>query len=113
MTQAYVTGAQSVGGMIATAKHFILNNQETDRMRVSSEVEDYVLHELYLPPFEAAVNAGVLAVMCSYNKVNGVHACESEYTIQQVLREQLGFKGYVMSDWFATHSTFHAQHAGE
>ena len=113
LAEAYVRGAQSVEGMIATAKHYILNNQETNRMRISSNIEDYVLHELYVPPFEAAVNAGVLAVMCSYNKVNGVHACENKYTLQTVLREQLGFQGFVMSDWFATHSIIGSQSAGK
>ena len=59
---------------------------------------------MYYPPFEAAIKAGVGAVMCSYNKVNGVWACENDELLNKHLRGLLGFKGYVMSDWGATHS---------
>lgn len=65
LARASVEGIQSVPGMIATAKHFIANSQETNRMLVSSNIGDEVLHEMYLPAFAAAVESGVLAVMCS------------------------------------------------
>jgi hypothetical protein len=83
--------------VIATAKHFILNNQEWARGNVSADVDERTLMELYMPPFAAAVEAGVGAVMCGYNRVNGVQACQSNWTIATQLRGHLGFKGFVMS----------------
>src|ERR1019366_5805676 len=65
---------------------------------------EQALHEIYLPPFEAAIKAGVASVMCSYNHVNGPHACGSRDLLTGILRDELGFKGFVVSDWGATHS---------
>ncbi|KAI8381025.1 glycoside hydrolase superfamily [Radiomyces spectabilis] len=99
-----IQGIQSEGVM-ATAKHIIGNEQETNRNEASSDIDDRTMHEIYLWPFARSVEAGVASVMCSYNKVNGVYACESEYVLNQLLKGELGFKGFVQSDWSATHST--------
>ncbi|GBG34762.1 Beta-glucosidase cel3A [Hondaea fermentalgiana] len=112
LSAAAVRGIQSVPGMIATAKHFALNNQETNRFTVSAEVDDVTLHEVYLAPFEAAVRAGVLSIMCSYNLVHGVHACEQGSLLGKTLREDWGFDGFVVSDWLATHSVRASMDAG-
>ncbi|HEY3633222.1 MAG TPA: glycoside hydrolase family 3 C-terminal domain-containing protein, partial [Jatrophihabitantaceae bacterium] len=101
---ADITGIQSQG-MIATAKHFAVNNQETDRDTVNVNVGEQALHEIELPGFAAAVKAGAGAIMCAYNQVNGAPSCGNTELLQTVLREQLHFTGWVMSDWSATHST--------
>ena len=102
LTGAYVEGVQSAG-VAATAKHFVLNSQETNRNSESSDASDRTLWEVYYPPFEAAVRAGAAAVMCGYNKVNGTHACGDAHILIDHLREQMGFEGFVMSDWWAVH----------
>jgi beta-glucosidase len=110
----FLTGTMAVAeiraiqrhGVIAMAKHFIANEQETNRTTVNETIADRVLHELYLLPFEMAVTDGeVAAVMCSYNSVNGPHACEDRHHLTDVLRGQWGFSGYVQSDFFAVHNT--------
>lgn len=105
-----VKGIQSQG-IIANAKHFINNEIETDRMTVSADVSERTRFQLYYPPFQAAIDAGVLSVMCSYNRVNGDHACQNNETLED-LRDELGFTGWVLSDWFATHSTVTSVRAG-
>lgn len=100
-------------GIIAMVKHFAANNQETNRGNIDAVVSERVLHELYYPPFEAAVKrAGVASVMCSYNKLNGAHACQNEPLLEGVLRGEWGFRGFVQSDFGATHSTVDSVHAG-
>ncbi|MFF8831586.1 beta-glucosidase [Streptomyces sp. NPDC015131] len=99
-------------GLIATVKHFALNNQEKDRTTVDVRIGEQALHETELRGFEAAVAAGTGAVMGAYNKVDGLHACENPDLLTGVLREQWGFDGWVMSDWDATHSTAPALTAG-
>jgi beta-glucosidase len=99
-----VIGMQSTG-ILACAKHYICNEQETNRGSCSSEVDDRTLHEIYLPAFKACVQAGVGSVMGAYNKVNGTYSCENAYTINSILYNELGYTGFVMSDWGATHST--------
>ncbi|KAJ4422915.1 glycoside hydrolase 3 [Gnomoniopsis sp. IMI 355080] len=99
-----IIGMQS-SGVQATAKHYILNEQEKNRETMSGTVDDRSMHELYLWPFADAVQSGVAAVMCSYNKINGTWACENEGSLNNLLKTELGFKGYVMSDWNAQHST--------
>lgn len=109
----YLTGvamAETIQGMQgagvqACAKHFILNEQELNRETMSSSVDDRTMHELYLWPFADAVKAGVASVMCSYNKVNGTWACENKSILNNLLKDELGFRGYVMSDWNAQHTT--------
>jgi len=92
-------------GVLAVAKHFAFNEQETNRNEESSEIDAGTAWNLYYPPFEAAVKAGVGAMMCSYNKVNGEHACGNGQLLRGDLRETMKFHGWVMSDWMATHSS--------
>ncbi|MEV7523782.1 glycoside hydrolase family 3 C-terminal domain-containing protein [Streptomyces sp. NPDC091371] len=99
-------------GLIATVKHFALNNQERGRDTVDVIAAEQTLHETELRGFEAAVTAGAGAVMGAYNKVNGVYACESKPLLDELLREAWGFDGWVMSDWDAAHSTVAAIGAG-
>lgn len=105
-----VQGIQSQG-VIANAKHFINNEIEEERQTVDAVVSERVQWEIYYPVFQAAVDAGVLSVMCAYNRVNSVHACENPTTLR-ALKETMGFQGWVMSDWMATHSTAGSLNAG-
>ncbi|KAI0187803.1 glycoside hydrolase family 3 protein [Astrocystis sublimbata] len=106
-----IEGMQGAG-IQANAKHFILNEQELNRDTISSTVDDRTMHELYLWPFADAVHANVASVMCSYNKINGTWACENDGTMNKLLKQELGFKGYVMTDWNAQHSTQQAANTG-
>ena len=110
LSAADVVGMQSQK-VVATAKHFVGNEQETNRMGVDSQIDERALHEIYYAPFEAAVNAGVGAVMCSYNRLNGSYACENSASLAD-LKVGMGFMGFVMSDWGATHSTVEAANRG-
>lgn len=111
MVAAEIEGIQGEG-LIATVKHYAMNNQEQDRMSVDVRVDEQTMHELELRGFEAAVVARTGAVMGAYNKVNGTFACENRTLLTDVLREQWGFEGWVMTDWFAAHSTVAAITAG-
>ncbi|MGA3080187.1 MAG: glycoside hydrolase family 3 C-terminal domain-containing protein [Terracidiphilus sp.] len=103
MVVPYVEGVQSQG-VIATVKHYALNNQEYNRHNVSVDVDERTMREIYLPAFEAAVTqAHVDAVMNSYNLVNGVHATENNFLNLKVLKGDWGFQGILMSDWDATY----------
>jgi len=104
MTAGEVQGIQSQGA-IATVKHYAENNQEDNRMGVDVNVDEQTLRQIELPPFQAAVDAGVGAVMCAYNSVNGQHACSHNELLNNILKTQWGFQGWVMSDWGATHAT--------
>lgn len=84
---------------MANAKHWVENNQETNRDIASSNVDERTRHEMYYVPFQGAVEAGVGSFMCSYNKINDVWACENPETLNTDLKGHLGFKGFVMSDW--------------
>ncbi|CAE6464710.1 unnamed protein product [Rhizoctonia solani] len=104
-------------GVVATSKHYALYEQETNRnpytppslmlpgaahpLPISSDVDDATFHETYLPSFVEAIRAGTGSIMCSYNRVNGSHACEDDVTLNQILKGELNYQGYVMSDWFA------------
>lgn len=102
---AYIQGVQSQH-VIATVKHFDANNQETNRATVDEIISPRALAEIYQPAFDAAVNqGGAGAVMCSYNQVNGAYACQNGPLLRTDLDGTMGFKGFVMSDWGATHST--------
>jgi beta-glucosidase len=101
-------------GVIAMAKHFAANEQETNRMnQLQTTVDRRVLHELYLLPFEMAVKDGrVASVMCAYNFVNGFQSCENRHLLTEILRDQWGFDGYVQTDFFAAKSTAASMRAG-
>ncbi|GMH69733.1 hypothetical protein TrST_g3798 [Triparma strigata] len=90
--------------ILANAKHWVNNNQETNRGSMSSNVDERTRYEMYYPPFQAAIDAGVGSFMCSYNKINHVYSCENPETLLTDLKGNMGFEGYVMSDWGATHS---------
>jgi beta-glucosidase len=98
ITENYVVGMQNTGTM-STVKHFIANNNEHRRRLTDVIIDNRTLHEIYLPAFKAAVDAGVISVMTSYNMVNGEYTAESKSLVDGVLRKELGFKGLVMSDW--------------
>ena len=109
---AVIQGIQSQH-VVATVKHYALNDQETNRMTDSSDADERTMQEIHLPAYEAAVRQGhVGSVMCSYNKVGGVYSCEQPYLLTTVLKKQFGFTGWVMSDWGGTHSTVKAANAG-
>ncbi len=101
----YINGVQD-RGIAACVKHFALNNQETNRGGVNVIVDDRALREIYLLPFEAAVReANVFAVMAAYNKYAGDWGSENHILLNQILKKEWGFEGFVMSDWGGTHST--------
>jgi len=108
---AYVRGLQA-GGVAATVKHFVANDSETDRWNVDAQVDERALRERYLAAFEPVVReAGVWAVMAAYNSVNGTTATEHPM-LKAVLKDEWGFDGVVMSDWYAARSTEPAANAG-
>ncbi|KAI9146730.1 putative beta-glucosidase G [Paramyrothecium foliicola] len=118
---ASVSGVQSVG-VQACSKHYIGNEQETQRTSsidsdgtvinaLSSNIDDRTLHELYLWPFADAVKAGTASIMCAYNRVNGNYSCANPRLLE-ILKDELGFQGYVVSDWSATHDTIPFANAG-
>src|SRR3954452_10945709 len=126
MAVQWIKGAQSQG-VIGDIKHFAANNQEGqspaantggpgqplgppptsgNRMTVNSVIDERTLREIYLPQFEAAVKeANVGSVMCSYNRLNGQYACENKHLLEDVLKREWGFKGYVLADYGAAHNT--------
>ncbi|KAJ6617970.1 beta-glucosidase [Mycena sp. CBHHK59/15] len=96
------------GGVQACAKHLINNEQEHFRMQESSDVDDRTQHEIYAHPFLRSIMAGVASIMCSYNLINGTYACENDKIMNDIIKREFGFQGYIMSDWSATHSTISA-----
>ena len=99
--------------VIATVKHYALNNHEVNRMTVSSDVDERTLREIYTPAFEASVRHGHAgSVMCSYNRIHSIYACENRAMLTGILKKRLRFDGFVMSDWGGTHSTVKAAKAG-
>ncbi|KAJ3576436.1 hypothetical protein NPX13_g3703 [Xylaria arbuscula] len=112
MASQVIQGIQSKG-VSATIKHFVANEQETDRMTVDETISERALREIYLRPFEIAIKeAKPWAVMTSYNSVNGEHADRNTFLLQTVLRGEWGFKGLVMSDWDGTSSIVESINAG-
>lgn len=108
MAVAEIRGIQSEGP-IADANMYVTMNQESNRFKEDSIVDERTLHEIYLPPFEAAIQrGGVGTVMCAYVKTNGMYSCENSELLNDILRTQLHFDGWIMSDWGATHSTIAA-----
>ncbi|MGH9604862.1 MAG: beta-glucosidase family protein [Terracidiphilus sp.] len=108
----YIEGVQSEG-VVATVKHYALNNEEYNRHNSSSDVDERTMREIYLPAYEAAVTkAHVDAVMDSYNEVNGVHSTQNPFLNLKVLKGDWGFKGILMSDWDATYNGVAAANNG-
>ncbi|KAJ3580052.1 hypothetical protein NPX13_g512 [Xylaria arbuscula] len=118
---ATIEGMQS-NGIQAVAKHYIGNEQETQRTNstlngsrveaISSNIDDRTLHELYLWPFVDSIRAGTSSILCSYNRLNQTYACENPDTLTRLLRDELGFRGYTVSDWYATYSAADSANAG-
>jgi beta-glucosidase len=112
MAVAYVAGVQSAGA-VATVKHYVGNDSETQRWTYDARIPEQVLRELYLVPFEACVReAGAAVVMAAYNLVNGIRMTENAYLLGEVLKGEWGFTGLVTSDWDATRSTVPAAVGG-
>jgi beta-glucosidase len=109
---AYITGVQSQG-VGCSVKHFVANDSEFARMTISSEVDERTLRETALVPFEAAVReAGAWSVMTAYNRLNGTYCSEHEWLVEGLLKQEWDFDGFVVSDWYGTHSTAPAANAG-
>ncbi|KAF7877017.1 uncharacterized protein EAF02_008237 [Botrytis sinoallii] len=106
-----VEGMQAAG-VQACAKHYLGNEQELNRGTMSSNIVDRVNHELYLWPFAEAVKANVASVMCSYNRFNSSYACENQALLTGLLKNELDFQGYVVSDWAAQKTTTGSANAG-
>ncbi|KAK9473857.1 glycoside hydrolase family 3 protein [Dipodascopsis tothii] len=109
---AVIRGIESTG-VSATIKHYVCNDQEEKRMASNSIVGQRALREIYLLPFQIAIREGMpSALMTAYNKVNGVHAANSEFLLKDVLRKEWGWNGLVMSDWFGCYTTAESINAG-
>ncbi len=111
MAAAYIEALQAEG-VAATPKHFVANDSETDRDSVDVRVDERTLRELYLAPFERAVEAGAWMVMSSYNKVNGAHAASNDL-LRTPLKSEWGFDGVVVSDWNGVKDTVASANAGQ
>ena len=108
-----VTKAIQAHDVIAMGKHYVVNDQEYERFRANVEVDEHVLRELYLLPFEMLVkDAQIAAIMSAYNRVRGVYATEYRYTLTDVLRTEWGFDGYVQSDFWSCRSCAPSLNAG-
>ncbi|CAI7632883.1 unnamed protein product [Penicillium pancosmium] len=123
-----VMGAESVRGLqdqgvISSVKHFIANEQELYRnptldaenrtvQSISSNIDDKTMHELYLWPFQDALKAGAANIMCSYNRINNSYASQNSKTLNGILKTELGFEGFVVTDWDAQHAGVAAANAG-
>ncbi|THZ67606.1 putative glycosyl hydrolase [Aureobasidium pullulans] len=120
LTGETVRGLQN--NVISCVKHWIGNEQETNRnppflveafnQSLSHNMDDRTLHELYAWPFQDAIRAGAGAVMCSYNRFNNSYGCQNSYTMNGVLKGELGFSGLVVSDWYAQHTGIASANAG-
>ena len=112
LSVGYTKGVQD-NGAATCLKHYALNNQENNRGTVDVIVDERTMREIYLPPFKAAVQeADAFGVMSAYNKVNGFWCAENDILLDQILREEWGFGGMVISDWGGTHSTVESAKAG-
>ena len=112
MATGLISGIQS-RGVGVSLKHFAANNQEFERFSINAQVDERTLHELYLPAFETVVKrAQPWTIMCAYNKLNGTYCSENHMLLTQILREQWGFAGIVVSDWGAVHDRVAALRAG-
>ena len=110
-----VSGLQE--SVISSVKHFIGNEQETARnpsnaLAISEDMDDQTLHEYYLWPFQDAVRAGAGSVMCSYNRLNSTYACANDRALNQILKGELAFPGFVLSDWNAKYDGIEGANRG-
>ncbi|HEY6415097.1 MAG TPA: glycoside hydrolase family 3 N-terminal domain-containing protein, partial [Acidimicrobiales bacterium] len=112
LAAGYVRGAESQG-VATTVKHFVGNDAEFERYTISSEIDERALREIYLRPFELAVReGGSLGVMTSYNRVNGRWCTEQRELVAGILRDEWGFEGFVVTDWFGVAGTLASTDAG-
>ena len=112
LAASFIRGAQS-RGVATTVKHFVGNDAEFERMTINSVIDQRTLREVYLLPFEIAVReGGSLGIMTSYNRMNGVYCAENRELLQDILRDEWGFEGFVVTDWFAGFTTEGAANAG-
>ena len=109
LVQPLIEGIQQ--HVMSISKHYILNNQETDRSGVNEIVDEKTIMELYAPPFGKAA-AKTAGYMCAYNRINGVWACENEHTLKTILKGYYNFSGFIVSDWGACHSTVDSINGG-
>lgn len=112
MIENYVKGLQSTG-TVATLKHFVANNTDFFRRKSNSVIDERTMHEIYTVAFKAGIDAGAKAVMTSYNLVNGEWCGESKYVIHDLLRNQLGFKWLVMTDWWSVYDAKKVAESGQ
>jgi len=112
MAASYIQGIQA-NNVLAAAKHFTVNNQEWNRSKIDVQVSERALREIYFPGFKAAVQKGkTQTVMTAYNVVNGIYSSENNFLLNQVLKDEWGFEGYVVSDWAAVKSTIATANSG-
>lgn len=111
MAEAYINGVQSKG-VGTSVKHYCANNREYDRYFRANEIDERTLREIYLKPFQIALKAKPMTVMCAYNLVNGIWASEHKKLLKDILRDDFGFEGLVMSDWGAVHNHVNGIKAG-
>ncbi len=112
LTVPIITGIQKYE-VAACVKHFIANNQETNRLKVNVKMSERALREIYLPGFKAAIEQGKSrSIMGAYNQFRGEHCCHNQYILQKVLRDEWGFDGPVISDWGGVHDTLEAAYNG-
>jgi beta-glucosidase len=111
---AGIIGGASIAGIqsqhvLSTVKHFAVNDQETGRLALSAEIDEAAMRESDLLAFQIAIERGHPgSVMCAYNRINGVYACENDFLMNRVLKQDWGYPGFVMSDWGGVHSTVQA-----
>jgi len=112
LAASYVRAVQA-HDVAVTVKHFVCNDTEIERLRVDVDVDERTLRELYLRPFELAVrDGGAWGIMSSYNQIAGQHTAQSRWLLTDILRDEWGFEGFVVSDWFGVHETVSAANAG-
>lgn len=107
----WIKGLQSTG-TASIAKHLVCNDSETSRDKVDVQVDERTLREIYLLPFEFAAEAGCMGMLAAYNKVNGQYCAEQHHVMTEVVKDEWGYDGAIMSDWFGTHSTAPTLNAG-
>ena len=113
LAASFVEGLQSIEGVGACVKHFVANDQEHERMAISSEVDERTLREVYLLPFEYCITrAKAWSIMTAYNRLNGTYCAEHPWLLGDILRGEWGFDGYVISDWWGTKSSAPSANAG-